>query len=213
MFMSSIALSLLLWSQNLPKSSGFPEGPTTTQPSDVIDPELVRQLLGGESTSVDDVDETLRRLNEAADLLIKQRDAGEKTQAAQQDIVAGLDKLIEEARKNRPASRGGAKQKRQRDERPNPQQRSTRKSSGTAAPHPLGDGEVGKGDQAGNADQKKTRRAEKSELTRGWGFLPQRDREEIAQGFDEQFNEKFREEIEQYYRTLAEQARESNETE
>lgn len=184
---------------------------TTTRPSDVVDPELVRRLLGGQSTSLDTVDETLAKLDQATDLLTRQRDAGAKTQEAQQDVVVGLDKLIEEARKNRAASRGGAKSKRRREERPGQRQSSSRRASGSAAPHPTGEGEGSKPAQGPDADKKKQGRSVQGELTRGWGFLPQRDREEIAQGFDEQFMEKYREEIKQYYRTLAEQARMAHE--
>lgn len=183
----------------------------TTRPSDIVDPELVRRLLGGQSTSLDTVDETLAKLDRATELLTRQRDAGAKTQEAQREVIAGLDKLIEEARKNRAASRGGAKSKRRREERSGQRQSSSRRASGSAAPHPTGEGEGGKAAQGPDADKKKQGRSVQGELTRGWGFLPQRDREEIAQGFDEQFMEKYREEIRQYYRTLAEQARMAHE--
>lgn len=185
----------------------------TSQPSDVIDPELVRKLLGGQSTTVDAMDETLASLDKAADLLSQDLDPGIKTQTTQQDIVTGIDKLIEEARKNRPSTRGGSKQKREREGRPGPRQQSSRRSSGTAAPHPTGEGEAGKGEQGRQADSRKKESSTKSELSRGWGFLPQRDREEISQGFDEQFIEKYRNEIEQYYRALAEQAQQVHENE
>lgn len=188
-------------------------GPTlpTTRPSDVVDPELVRRLLGGQSTSVDTVDQTLAKLDRATDLLTRQHDAGARTQEAQQEVIAGLDKLIEEARKSRAASRGGNKSKRRREERSGQRQSSSRRASGSAAPHPTGEGEGGKPAQGPDADKKKQGRSVQGELTRGWGFLPQRDREEIAQGFDEQFMVKYREEIKQYYRTLAEQARMAHE--
>ena len=46
-------------------------------------------------------------------------------------------------------------------------------------------------------------RSAAGEATRGWGFLPERDRDEIIQGFEETFMSKYREQIERYYRLLA----------
>ena len=41
------------------------------------------------------------------------------------------------------------------------------------------------------------------ELRRGWGRLPARDRDEVVQGFDQDFLTKYRQWIERYYRALA----------
>ena len=42
------------------------------------------------------------------------------------------------------------------------------------------------------------------EFRRGWGNLPQRDRDEVLQGIDEDSLEKYRRQIESYFRALAE---------
>ena len=54
------------------------------------------------------------------------------------------------------------------------------------------------------AEPRPTRRGEFRESRRGWGHLPQRDRDELLQGIDEEFIEQYRPQIEQYYRALTE---------
>ena len=49
--------------------------------------------------------------------------------------------------------------------------------------------------------------SDRAEVRRGWGFLPQRDREAIVQGSNEEFHAKYREYIERYYRAIAERAK------
>ncbi len=177
-----------------------------------VDEQLVRRLLGGQSSAVDAVEQTLSRMEEASEGLRDRLDPGEKTQVVQKQILVGIDKLIEEASKNRAATRDQTSTVRRRQAKPSgrssagasqkaaSQGKAPAASSRPADDHPqTARGERGKGE------------ADKADLTRGWGFLPQRDRDEISQGFDEQFPAKYRERIMEYYRSLAEEAQRSAE--
>ncbi len=178
----------------------------TTQPAPKIDPELVRRLLGGESSTLDNVEETLARMEKAEKLLTEERDCGEATQQAQQQVLAGIDKLIEEARKNQVSARGGSQYRRRRESRPNPQPASREESTGKSGSKAATAQQAGQAPADGGTGAEGERAGAKAELARGWGYLPQRDRDEISQGFDEEFIAKYREQILRYYRQLAEQA-------
>lgn len=179
---------------------------STTQPSPKVDPELVRRLLGGESSALDNVEETLARMEQAEKLLMEELDCGERTQQIQQQALAGIDKLIEEARKNRVSARGGSQYRRKRESRPTPRPSSREDSAGRAGAKAATAQQAGQAPADGGSGAESTRAGEKADLSRGWGYLPQRDREEIVQGFDEEFIAKYRQQILRYYRQLAEQA-------
>jgi hypothetical protein len=116
--------------------------------------------------------------------------------------------LIEEAAKNRAASRDRSSTVRRKQSKPSgrPSAGASQKaaSQGKVPPpssQPADMPQNAKARDRGKGD------ADKADLSRGWGFLPQRDRDEISQGFDEQFPSKYRDRILEYYRTLAEEGR------
>ncbi|HKQ47324.1 MAG TPA: hypothetical protein VJZ71_04550 [Phycisphaerae bacterium] len=172
----------------------------------VVDEELVRRLLGGQSSVVDAVEKTITAMDDAAEGLRDRLDTGEKTQRVQVQVLEGIDQLIAEARKNRAASRDRSSTVRRRQARPG-----GRSSPGTPAKSGEGKAPAAVSRPADPQDAARRGRkggdADKTDLSRGWGYLPQRDREEISQGFDEQFPEKYRERILEYYRSLADEAR------
>lgn len=176
-----------------------------------VDEELIHRLLGGQTSIVDAMERTLSRMEDASQGLLDRLDVGEETQRAQKDILTGINQLIEEASKNRPSSRDRSSSVRRRQERPEGrstpgdfQKAASQGKAPPAASRPTDPGQAGRREK-GKGD------ADKSDLARGWGFLPQRDREEISQGFDEQFPAKYRERILEYYRQLAEEAKRNGE--
>lgn len=180
---------------------------TTSQPAVVVDPDLVRRLLGGESSAVETVEQTLSRMDEAKRLLTEDLNCDARTQDAQAEVLDGIDKLIEEARKSQVSSRGGSKFRRKREARPDRRKSPAEQTAGRAAPKSASGTEAGQAPAGGSAARSGDRRSDKAEFSRGWGFLPQRDRDEISQGFDEEFISKYRDQIMDYYRRLAEDAR------
>lgn len=186
-----------------------PPGPTT-RPAGAIDEELARRLLGGKTSEMDAGERLLEAMSRAARLLEERGDAGEATQEAQQAAMAAIDKLIEQAQ-----SRRGLEQGRSTSERSGAQ-RPTGRRTGEPRENqqPRGTGDPAQGNQAGRGapqqddpKEESRRRAEKGEMSRGWGFLPPRARDELIQGFDEAFPPKYREQVIEYYRNLAERAR------
>ena len=201
-------LLLLIPATVLLAQAGPGERTATSQPTSrpgSIDERLVRKLLGGQSSTLDTVDSTLADMDQAATRLKEKLDPGPQTQLLQKKIVDGVDQMIEQARRNRST---GGRQSAQRsgERRPGVKrpQRTAEKSDacdpGHAAKGGLGAADDGRRDGAG------ARASDKAELSRGWGFLPLRDRQEVSQGFDEDFLNKYREEIIRYYRDLAKAA-------
>jgi hypothetical protein len=194
------------------QQTGKPARSATTQPTRVVDERLVRKLLGGESSALDTVETTLARMDEAAERLADRLDPSDDTQTIQKEILAGLDQMIQAAEQNR-AGQSKNNQARRSAGRRSSGRRPGRAGvkPGSAKSVPAAKGGHGDADR-GKRSQSSTDDGEKSDLARQWGFLPQRDRLEVAQGFDEEFLPKFREQIQRYYRRLAEEAQRSAET-
>lgn len=202
-----VTATILSDPQSPASASGSLGPPPASQPAGAVDPELVKRLLDGESSTLDAAEETIARMERASRLLKTEEDCGERTQKAQADVLAGIDKLIEEARKAQVGTRGGSNFRRKRESKPGRRQSVPQQGASTAAPNASTGQESGQAPAGGEAGKGKARRSDKAELSRGWGFLPQRDRDEIAQGFDEEYVSKYREQIVAYYRHLAEEAR------
>jgi hypothetical protein len=189
-----------------PAGSPRPTSRPTTRPSTAIDERLVKKLLGGQTSVLDTVETTLAEMDRAAAALSDSLDPGRDTQRVQKRVLDGLDQLIEQARRNRGSGSPSQSTRRHAERRrSDPGQRRGDDRKKAADP-----GRGSKSDSAAAASDSGAgggvRPSDKAELSRGWGFLPQRVREEIAQGFDEEFLGKYREEIIRYYRDLAKAA-------
>lgn len=167
-----------------------------------IDEELVKKLLGGESTAVDAVESMLQNMQRAADRLAREHETGRDTQQIQSQIVSQLDELIKQA------SQGGgsqsSKKSRQKSRRPGGQR------DAKSGPPRAGEGARSDRDQPqlgpehkGQTEPAGREGGDRADLSRRWGFLPDQERAEIAQGFDEAYLPRFREHIRRYYLKLA----------
>lgn len=184
-----------------------PASQPTTRPATAIDGRLVKKLLGGQSSVLDTVETTLAEMDRAAAALSDSLDPGRDTQCVQKKVLVGIDQLIEQARRTRAS--GSPSQSTRRSAERRPKNRPPRRTEDQKnAPDP---GQGSKADSGapgpGSKEVGGARHSDKAELSRGWGFLPPRDREEISQGFDEEFLGKYREEIIRYYRDLAKTAK------
>ena len=151
--------------------------------------------------------EIVRQMREAG-TRISQADAGAATQQIQRQIVADLDRLIEEARKKAgqcspsagqpppgaprnsacpPGSKLGAAG-----------QKPGNRPAASTAKRPSGGGRTTK------ADATETRAV----IKRLWGMLPQHEREQMLQLPAEDFPPKYELQIEDYFRRLAEEGQE-----
>lgn len=174
------------------------------EPDDLIDPELVEQLSGGGTTARDSVESTLDQMKSAAIRLRDQYDAGPMTQRLQERAIAGIDQMITAAEQSasspKQASRRRSTAKPRRAEQKGEQ---SREKSTDGAANQKGGGTTEKSD---GRVEKQAKDAERADLARRWGFLPEQDRDAVLEGFDEDFMPRYRDEILRYYRNLSVEA-------
>jgi hypothetical protein len=183
-------------------------GPSTPDPqtesSTQRDDERIRRLLRGESTGLDPAESLKAAMSDAADRLGEHLNPGPQTQEAQVRALAAMDELIAQARENR-AQKSGKGNRRQEGSRQAPSRRDRRDRQSAKSQEV--DGGRGGGPKDGDQySSKRDKRDARAKLSRGWGYLPQRQREEIMQGYDEAFPARYRRQIADYYRRLAEPA-------
>ncbi|UCE60290.1 MAG: hypothetical protein JSU63_00785 [Phycisphaerales bacterium] len=168
---------------------------------------LIRQAHGDAD---DDLMAAIIRLMEtAATRLEIDFNAGEETQAVQQRIVDRLDQAIQIAARQRVTSTSeepcpGDKRKRPEDE--------DRPQKAAAKEEDDAQGDVsGETTDVGGSRKDETRSGGRlRDVRRSWGNLPQRQRDEVIQGAQEQHLERFREWIERYYQALQESEESTN---
>lgn len=183
--------------------------PSASQPASQPElDELTRRIISGRSR--DDLPARLTAaMADAGRRLAERRDAGSETQALQQEVLRDLDALLQQM-KSAPRSQ-------QR------QQSSARRSAGSSGAQARS--AQARQQQAAAANRPATEErdtggavaeprghAAPPDVRRRWGELPQRQREELMQGYNEQSLPRYREWVERYYRTLAQPRHGSSDT-
>ncbi len=156
----------------------FPDAP---EPVQVGARQLLLEIERRESGTLDEVADVMGY--SAARL--KAADAGERVKTQQAEAVALLDKLIRSCEND--------EQQQQRR-----QQRSGR--SGPRKPKEISKDEPG--GPTGPGDQHAAPKADPGEM---WGKLPPAEREKILQSLRDRFPSRYRQLVEQYYRSMAEE--------
>ena len=193
----------------------MPSGEETRQPlaeetQGAAGDELDRELLDGEAagkdaSDVSDLKLAAHRMTRSQVRLGEVHDPGEVTQLMQKRIIATLDRLVEEARKQQPPSQqpqqGDPQQQQQANSSPaqNPGQNPGQKQGGTT---PAQKSVAGKGTTPPAAG------GNIREMAKEWGGISQRDRQAIIESAGESIIEKYRTLTEEYYRALANKAAE-----
>lgn len=164
---------------------------------------LIRQATGEDEPGL--MGEIMELMNDTARRLDQEFDPGDATRGIQDQIVKKLDDAIAAAQQRK---RRSSSQRQQSDDK---RQSPPKPADG----HDQSDDASTEGDQANQKSVGTQSGAKQPAATgrfrdfrRGWGHLPQRDREEILQGIDEDVLEKYRPLIERYYRSLAEEGEE-----
>jgi hypothetical protein len=163
---------------------------------------LIRRAVADADEDI--MSKIIRLMGEASRKLEVEFDAGEETQALQQQITDRLDEAIKVAasqlRPKRSIQKPG-----EGDKRKMPRERKK--------PADRGDGSQGEATEDASSltaqDAPSTAGAangdgEKDAARRAWGHLPPRQRDEVIQGIGEIFLERYRAWIERYYRALQE---------
>lgn len=141
---------------------------------------LMQADLGG--LKAESLDHISRRMNDVTRRLDLGH-AGKRVRKVEDDIIASLDKLIEELEQQANSSGSGGGDGGQ--------------PSGNRSAAPAADSRIAGGGGPGNVDKKNI--GNKS----GWGDLPEKAREEAMQQIGKEFPSHYRDIIEQYFRKLA----------
>ncbi|MCH7720355.1 MAG: hypothetical protein IH988_05120 [Planctomycetes bacterium] len=164
---------------------------------------LIREATGGAEEGV--MERTMRLMDEAHTRLAVRFDPGVETQALQQQVLDQLDSAIAQAAANRSQRRSSRQEQVAADKRmlPKPKrgQADTKEAADDSSSTETTTSD-GPSESAGLT--RSGLQIPLRETRRGWGHLPSRDREELIQGIDSEFLDKYRALIERYYRALAE---------
>ncbi len=192
--------------------------PEESKEEDLNNTELEDKLLGGkpnEDANNDKVQLVASRMARSRQRLALNSDPGKVTQLIQQKILDDMDSLIEEARKQSAQSQSKPGQGKPGEGMPKPGdgqgkpqnangdgkgQKPGEKNGGTS---PAGDSTMS-GGGSNNADMSKDIHSKISE----WGGLTQRERDAVLESKGETIIEKYRNYLDDYYRSLATKAAE-----
>lgn len=157
----------------------------------------VAQLMAAdiEPLKPDSLDEIARLMDDVRRRLDLAR-AGKKVRDQEDDVVAKLDKLIEELEKQQQEQEQQKQQQRQQQQQPQGGQQPSN-PEGRNANDPLRESALPRLDSKGIVDPKDL--GKKS----GWGNLPPKDRQEVLQQIGRELPAHFRETIEDYFKRLA----------
>jgi len=179
------------------------QDPPTTPAADPPPDDLGEKLIRGavQDREEDVMARILRHMAEAARRLDMRFDPGEETQSTQRQALNLLDEAIAQAAaRRRPQSSQG--QSSHPDKRTAPDQTKPQKNQGKDAQAEGGASSKTGSREKGNAATGEAVGGRIKETRKSWGALPQRDRDEVIQGIEERFLERYRTLIEDYYRAL-----------
>lgn len=197
-------LACLLFEVGLPEAPEQDPQPEVQAQTDDLARKLIRKSVD-ESATDDPMTAMLEEMDEVGRRLHDEFDPGEQTQSIQRQVSARLDDAIKAAAARRRAkSQPDPKQTSDKRTMPGP-----RKSEPRPAQAKQGTEAAAKAEQqpapAGDAKAEKPEgRSDLPNARRTWGNLPQRDRDEVLQGAEEESLERYRQWIDQYFRALQE---------
>jgi hypothetical protein len=188
-----------------------PSGATDGE-ADTLDQELLKGLGEGEVAGEPGEKNPLARLSQEmreVEALVAQHRTDDETRGRQSQIVRDIEDLIRRAQKqrqgNNSSSSGGASGK-------GAQQTTSRRDMtqpGKQSTHAQQSADASARESAKGARQDRARKPEMADMRdilKGvWGQLPERQREQMLQSYEEQFLPKYEQMIADYFRSLAEE--------
>ncbi len=167
--------------------------------------ELEQRL--GEQRMADAFEGAIEQMQLSAELLDEKFDAGLGTQRVQEEILAGLDTLIDEAKKNQNQSAAQSMTQQQQQQQRNPgrqnqQQRDQQNQNPSEQERNQNPSDTTEGDPPPR--QEGDLNTMLDETRAEWGSLPARIREQLLQGRREKFSSLYDRMTREYYRRLAE---------
>jgi hypothetical protein len=189
-----------------PKTNGDQPGPPKGSDIEGLDGEDIGQP--GESTDpLTRIGQQMRKVESR----IAQHDTSDNTQQLQDEIITGLEKLIEQAKQQQNSPQNSSSKKKPGS------QRSKVKQSDQPAGQKQGDGSGNTSSKAAqdsserlgaDANGKVDMQQMRDLIKDVWGNLPERMREQMNQDAVEEFLPKYRLQIEEYFKRLAEEQEE-----
>lgn len=187
--------------------AGPAEAPRQEKTPDDLATRLIRKTVD-ESAPDDPMGQVIQDMIEIAQRLQGEFDPGEQTQARQRQVSSKLDEAIKAAASRR-RTQTKPDPKQQQDKRTMPSVKN-KPTKATTDQKSSAQGKSKENSEKAAADSTETKEAKKPDqaaMRRGWGNLPQRDREEMLQGAEEESLERFRQWIDQYFKALQENDR------
>lgn len=199
---ASIALCLWLCTPRTAHAQQQPEDPGLDELLGISgdsapksDAALVKKL-SDEDVS-DDFVRATELMKSAAERLGASGDAGIETQRVQEDVLRLLDKMIDQAQKQK---KNKSKKKQSKDSQSQEQQQQQHQSSQQSAAQAATTPDGGGNNSPGKDGPTKTPDAGNAAA---WGNLPKHIRDALTQGVNDRFSSMYRDLTEEYYRRLA----------
>lgn len=158
--------------------------------------QLDRKLTAQEAA--EKLEQAVQQMHETAFRLEQIRDTGIVTQRLQAEILAKLDVLIKNAQNQQSSSQSSSQSQSQQQQ----QQEMPQKGDQNAQPS----NQPGATDGGGNPAFQEGQRDQFDATKAAWGALPERIREKLMEGSDDNFSEWYRALTEAYYKRIAEEA-------
>ncbi len=175
------------------------------EPASDLDRQLLRQLGEGEDLGEETSNPliSISRRMRAAEGLIAQRDTSERTQRLHKEIVADLDVLIEQLKKQCSSGQcAGGGEKKPKGKPGSGSKAGTGENQGNNRAAKDSTPRIGRsGDSRADLDRMKAM------LNEVWGHLPAKVRDQLQSSAPEEFLPKYEKLIEEYYKRLAEERR------
>ncbi len=197
MMRATITLLLTVLVQQEPTSR--PAGPG------VVDP-LVERLRQDAAGTVDLEQRIVGLMRTVEENLQTAFDTGQRTQEPQLEILRQLDAAIELARQNLRKSKSSSSSDQPEQQGEKRQAGEIQEQTAAAGEQQRATGDAQQPDRPSGGVSNTPPDSELQQHRRGWGNLPQRDREAVIQGYRERSLTEYEELIEAYYRALSEEA-------
>ena len=205
--MISLIRNFVFWAALSGAASAlFAEPPPNKPPRDPDD--LSGRLIRKATTDSDEdlMDGIVRLMTEAAKKVEMEFDPGPDTQTLQKTIHDKLDEAVKLAASKQRTKRQTPSAESDRRRMPSAKREPPKRTPPKDAPSRSTESDPTSDAPAQAASGGPSDRNDLHDPRRGWGQLPQRQREEIIQGAGEGFLERYRTWVERYYRALQEKA-------
>jgi hypothetical protein len=176
------------------------------KPEDPLDRRLLEDLRDSPDEGRENPLELIGHKMRRAQTLIHRQQTSEPTQQLQREIVADIDKLLDQARRQikRSSSSSSRQQVAQRDRPSQPQGQSQDNQPGDQQSNqPARDSQAGMQEAAAAKPQPLSQRQLVQQL---WGHLPQRERQQVINSTIEKFIPKYELLTEEYFKRLMEKS-------